>query len=80
MSRLVISLLGPLQITLGGTPVAMPRGAKTQALLAYLAAEADRPHRREVLAGLLWPDQPEPRSAPAPWRRTRPNRPISGAM
>ena len=59
MSRLVISLLGPLHITLGGTPVATPLWAKTQALLAYLAAESDRPHRREVLAGLLWPDQPD---------------------
>ena len=59
MSRLVISLLGPLHITLGGMPVATPLGSKTQALLAYLAAEADRPHRREVLAGLLWPDQPD---------------------
>jgi predicted ATPase/DNA-binding SARP family transcriptional activator len=28
--------------------------AKTQALLAYLAIEADHPHRRDALAGLLW--------------------------
>jgi hypothetical protein len=28
---------------------------KVRALLAYLAVEMDRPHRREVLAGLLWP-------------------------
>jgi predicted ATPase/DNA-binding SARP family transcriptional activator len=27
--------------------------------LAYLAVESDRPHRRETLAGLFWPDQPE---------------------
>jgi predicted ATPase/DNA-binding SARP family transcriptional activator len=59
MSRLVISLLGPLQITLGGAPVAASLWVKTQALLAYLAAESDRPHRREALAGLLWPDQPD---------------------
>ena len=26
-----------------------------KALLVYLAVEADRPHRREALAGLLWP-------------------------
>jgi len=31
---------------------------KVRALLAYLAVEADRPHRREALAGLLWPDWP----------------------
>ena len=29
------------------------------ALLAYLAVEADRPHARATLAGLLWPEQPE---------------------
>jgi len=59
MSGLVISLLGPPQITLAGAPVSTPMWAKTQALLAYLAAESDRPHRREVLAGLLWPEQPD---------------------
>ena len=32
---------------------------KVRALLAYLAVEADRPHRREALAGLLWPDWPD---------------------
>jgi DNA-binding SARP family transcriptional activator len=32
---------------------------KARALLVYLAVEADRPHRRESLVGLLWPDCPE---------------------
>jgi DNA-binding SARP family transcriptional activator len=33
--------------------------SKIQALLAYLAVEAHRSHRREVLAALLWLDWPE---------------------
>ncbi|MGC9334252.1 MAG: BTAD domain-containing putative transcriptional regulator, partial [Anaerolineae bacterium] len=32
---------------------------KVRALLTYLAAESDRPHRREALAGLLWPEWPD---------------------
>ncbi|MBL7202256.1 MAG: tetratricopeptide repeat protein [Anaerolineae bacterium] len=59
MSRLALSLLGPFQLTLDGQPIQAPLWAKTQALLAYVVSEADRPHRREVLAGLLWPEQPD---------------------
>jgi len=32
---------------------------KVRALLTYLAVEADQPHRREALAGLLWPEWPD---------------------
>jgi predicted ATPase/DNA-binding SARP family transcriptional activator/Tfp pilus assembly protein PilF len=35
---------------------------KARALLAYLAVGADRPHRRDVLAGLLWPNQSQERA------------------
>ncbi|MBN1402547.1 MAG: hypothetical protein JXA74_17030 [Anaerolineae bacterium] len=35
---------------------------KVRALLAYLAVECGRPHRRESLAGLLWANYPEPRA------------------
>jgi len=59
MSRLVIYLLGPLRVTLDGDPVTGFESDKVRALLAYLAVEAQVPHRREKLAGLLWPDQPE---------------------
>ncbi len=59
MARLSILLLGPLQVTLDGQPVTAFESDKVRALLAYLAVEADRPHRRERLAGLLWPDWPE---------------------
>ena len=59
MARLSVSLLGPFQVTLDGQPVTDFKSNKVRALLAYLAVEAERPHRREVLAGLLWPDWPD---------------------
>jgi len=59
MPRLAISLFGPFHVTLDGTPVTGFKTNKVQALLAYLAVEADRAQDREKLAGLLWPDQPE---------------------
>ncbi len=59
MARLSLSLLGPLQVTLDGQPVSGFKSNKVRALLACLAVEADRPHRRDVLAGLLWPDWPD---------------------
>jgi len=59
MPRLSISLLGSFQTTLDGQPVTDFVTDKTRALLAYLAVERDRPQRRETLAGLLWPDQPD---------------------
>ncbi len=59
MSRLKIALLGPLQVTQDNRPLTGFEYDKVRALLVYLALEADRPHRREALAGLLWPDQPE---------------------
>lgn len=59
MSRLNISLLGSLQIKLDRSPLTDFATDKARALLVYLTVESDRPHRREALAGLLWPDQPE---------------------
>ena len=55
MARLSLSFLGPFQVTLDGQPVTRFESAKVRALLAYLAVEADRPHPRETLIGLLWP-------------------------
>ena len=59
MAQLSVSLLGPFQVTLGGRPVTEFKSNKVRALLAYLGVEVDRPHRREVLAGLLWPEWPD---------------------
>jgi DNA-binding SARP family transcriptional activator/predicted ATPase len=59
MARLSLALLGPVAVTLDGEPVTGLESDKVRALLAYLAVEADRPHRRAVLAGLLWPEWPD---------------------
>jgi WD40 repeat protein/DNA-binding SARP family transcriptional activator len=59
MACLSLSVLGTFEVTLAGQPVAAFGYDKVQALLVYLAVEADRPHRRETLAGLLWPELPE---------------------
>ena len=59
MARLSLSLLGPFEARLDGELVAGFESDKVRALLAYLAVESDRPHRRETLAGLLWPDWPD---------------------
>jgi adenylate cyclase len=69
MAELTICLLGPFQVTHNGKPVTGFETEKAQALLAYLAAEADRPQRREYLAEMLWPDRP-PGAARANLRHT----------
>jgi DNA-binding SARP family transcriptional activator len=59
-------------VTLDGEPVASFDSDKVRALLFYLAIEPDRPHRREALAGLLWPEYPD-RAARANLRRALAN-------
>jgi predicted ATPase/DNA-binding SARP family transcriptional activator len=46
-------------VTLEGEPVTRFESDKARALLAYLTVEADRAHRREKLAGMLWPESTE---------------------
>jgi predicted ATPase/DNA-binding SARP family transcriptional activator len=60
MARLSVALFGPPQVMRAGRPIAGFESNKVWALLAYLIVEADRPHQRDALAGLLWPDQPDP--------------------
>jgi DNA-binding SARP family transcriptional activator len=59
MTHLSLALFGGFDITLDNQPVAGLKSDKVRALLAYLAVEVNRPHRREALAGLLWPDSPD---------------------
>jgi DNA-binding SARP family transcriptional activator len=59
MSRLEISLLGRSQVHRGGEPVTHFGADTARALLAYLAMHPSVAHRRSVLAGLLWPEQPD---------------------
>jgi predicted ATPase/DNA-binding SARP family transcriptional activator/Flp pilus assembly protein TadD len=58
MAILAIHLFGPFQVMIGGKEITSFATDKTRALLAYLAMEAARPHRRDVLAALFWPDLP----------------------
>jgi predicted ATPase/DNA-binding SARP family transcriptional activator len=57
MSPLALSLLGPLEMSIGDDPLDHLRVRSAQALLIYLAVEA-RPQQREFLVELLWPGMP----------------------
>ena len=72
MGHLDVRLFGPFQVTLDGTSVTGFRSDKVRALLAFLCTERAGPHRREKLAGMLWPDWPES-SARANLRRALAN-------
>lgn len=57
---LAFTLLGPLAVSRGGEPRALPRSRKVRALLAYLAL-APRPVTRSHLCELLWDLPSDPR-------------------
>lgn len=57
--QLTLALLGTFQATVEGKPIPESRAKKIEALLIYLAMEADYAHRRESLVGLMFPDQPD---------------------
>ena len=54
-----VQLFGTLCARQGEHTLTRFRTHKTGALLAYLAFHADRPHPREVLSELFWPDSEE---------------------
>jgi DNA-binding SARP family transcriptional activator len=49
-------VLGPLELTVAGTPVPRWASLKARAILQYLLIHRDRPVRRDVLMALEWPD------------------------
>lgn len=59
---LTIRLLGELEVSVGGSTLALPQSKKTRALLAYLVITG-RSHRRERLCSLLWDVTDDPRGA-----------------
>jgi len=58
MRQVGLYLLGHFEVRLNGSRVESFHSAKKSALLAYLAVESNRPHLRETLAELFWPDRP----------------------
>jgi len=61
MAPLMLGVFGAFQVTLADGSTAKFESDKTCALLAYLAVEADRPHRRDALvgsSGLMNPNRP----------------------
>ena len=56
MAHLSFSLFGGFTVALDGQLVTAFGTNKARALLAYLAVEAARPHRRASLANMFWPE------------------------
>jgi len=59
VARLSLTLFGGFDATLDGELVTGFDSNKGRALLAFLAVESGRVHRRESLATLLWPGYPD---------------------
>jgi WD40 repeat protein/DNA-binding SARP family transcriptional activator len=59
MPHLGMEFLGGFRVTHDGYPLTTFESNKVRALLVYLATESQRPHPRETLAALLWPDWPD---------------------
>ncbi len=59
MARVEFFFLGDFRVLVEGRPASPFESDKARALLAYLLMESERPHRRDALAGLLWPERPD---------------------
>jgi DNA-binding SARP family transcriptional activator len=53
-----VRLLGPFEVTVDGSPVALRSGGKPVAVLKFMAAIGDQPIARDVILEALWPDVP----------------------
>lgn len=62
MAHLEIRLFGTFEVARDGAPATGFATDKARALLVYLAVASDRVHRRDALANLLWPDDPQSRA------------------
>jgi predicted ATPase/DNA-binding SARP family transcriptional activator/biotin operon repressor len=56
MSVLQIQLFGGLALASDGAPITAISGMKARSLLAYLVAYRQKPHTRDLLAGIFWPE------------------------
>ncbi len=57
--HLTLNFFGGFHAAVADKPISESRAKRIEALLIFLAMEAGRPHRREVLIGLLFPDMPD---------------------
>ncbi|MBK7893610.1 MAG: tetratricopeptide repeat protein [Anaerolineaceae bacterium] len=57
--HLTLNFFGGFHAAVDDQPISESRAKRIEALLIFLALEANRPHRREVLIGLLLPDMPD---------------------
>ena len=59
MKKITLHLHGDINISLAGQELWDFGTKKARALLIYLSIENDRPHSRQTLASLFWPEQSE---------------------
>lgn len=59
MPFLTLTLFGQFVARYDDRPLNRFSTDKVRALLACLATKSGKPHRRETLVGLLWPDYPD---------------------
>jgi DNA-binding SARP family transcriptional activator/predicted ATPase len=62
MSDIHLYFFGGFRAEVGGKPLKVFESDKARLLLAYLAVEKDRFHRRDHLVGLFWPEKSEDRA------------------